>query len=66
MSALQLEDIQGLTVRAHAGLSRAVFVLLHVRDKKAAGKWLTSLADSVSCGPMPFMTRLARMAWVKV
>jgi len=50
MSALQLEDIQGLTVRAHAGLSRAVFVLLHVRDKKAAGKWLTGLADSVSCG----------------
>src|SRR6266567_2349201 len=51
MTDLELDDIQGLIVRAYADLKAAAYVLLQVDDAAAARGWLQEVVSQVTPAP---------------
>ena len=49
-TAVDIDDIQGLLVAGYGHLKAACFVLLEIRDRRAAGAWLGSVAGEVTSG----------------
>jgi Dyp-type peroxidase family len=51
VSALELDDIQGLIARAYPDLVAARYVLLQIGDAASARRWLGGLADQITPAP---------------